>query len=293
MFNQSKYTRMYYQIVQKAQTRTIVEGYTEKHHIVPKSLGGSNNANNIVVLTAREHFICHWLLPKMTDGKYKRSMAHALRMMLASSSSQHSNRYIPSPKKYELVKKLANAASKGRPCLLETREKIRQGNLNRAPITEETCAKLSAAGKRRKGFTPEGRQRVIEAGKKKRLTDDQKEHLRRKRAEQVERQGTTMTAAAREKLSNAAKGRILSEDHKAKISKAHKGKVISDSTREKMKNKIVSDATKAKLSQANLGKNKGIPKKLLECPHCNKTGGEPQMKRWHFNNCKTLRGTQE
>lgn len=28
------------------------------------------------------------------------------------------------------------------------------------------------------------------------------------------------------------------------------------------------------------------PKKKICCPHCNKTGGEPQMKRWHFDNCK-------
>ena len=30
------------------------------------------------------------------------------------------------------------------------------------------------------------------------------------------------------------------------------------------------------------------PKRILHCPHCNKSGGEPQMKRWHFDNCKAL-----
>lgn len=39
-------------------------GYTENHHIVPKSLGGSNCKDNIISLTAREHFIAHWLLWK-------------------------------------------------------------------------------------------------------------------------------------------------------------------------------------------------------------------------------------
>ena len=32
----------------------------------------------------------------------------------------------------------------------------------------------------------------------------------------------------------------------------------------------------------------GKPKRIIQCPHCNKQGGEPQMKRWHFDNCTTL-----
>jgi hypothetical protein len=32
----------------------------------------------------------------------------------------------------------------------------------------------------------------------------------------------------------------------------------------------------------------GVPKRLLTCPHCGKTGGEPQLKRWHFDLCKTV-----
>jgi len=31
---------------------------------------------------------------------------------------------------------------------------------------------------------------------------------------------------------------------------------------------------------------KGIPHKTIKCPHCNKIGGIPAMKRWHFDNCK-------
>jgi len=73
MFNNSKYTKWYFNIVDRASTR-VHSGYTEKHHIIPKCLGGSNDNENIVALTAREHFICHWLLTKMVDDikpKYK------------------------------------------------------------------------------------------------------------------------------------------------------------------------------------------------------------------------------
>ena len=83
MYLQNKYTRWYNTIINNAQNRNI-EGYTEKHHIIPKSLGGSNRKFNIVSLTAREHFICHWLLTKMTEGQNKMKMCMALVMMRAS-----------------------------------------------------------------------------------------------------------------------------------------------------------------------------------------------------------------
>ena len=39
--------------------------YFEKHHIVPRWLGGSDNKDNLILLTAKEHFIAHLLLWKI------------------------------------------------------------------------------------------------------------------------------------------------------------------------------------------------------------------------------------
>lgn len=65
------YKAIYYKIIENAKKETENGkrsiGYYEKHHIQPKSLGGSNKKENLVRLTAREHFICHWLLVKMYD----------------------------------------------------------------------------------------------------------------------------------------------------------------------------------------------------------------------------------
>lgn len=72
----NKYSRWYNNIIKRAQTRTIT-GYVEKHHIIPKSLGGSNAKSNVVSLTAKEHFICHMLLSKMVDGIQRQKMIHA------------------------------------------------------------------------------------------------------------------------------------------------------------------------------------------------------------------------
>jgi hypothetical protein len=79
MFKQNKYTVWYFNIVHNAirQNRIKTKGI-EKHHIIPKSIGGSNDASNLVLLTAREHYVCHLLLPKMcinNNDVYKMSYA--------------------------------------------------------------------------------------------------------------------------------------------------------------------------------------------------------------------------
>ena len=63
------------------------DGYVERHHVIPRSLGGSNKKSNLVALTYREHFICHWLLTKFTEGVARRKMQHALWRMTTKSKS--------------------------------------------------------------------------------------------------------------------------------------------------------------------------------------------------------------
>jgi hypothetical protein len=77
MFLDNKYTRTYNKIITQAQLR-VNQGYVERHHIIPRSLGGNDDSDNIVALTAREHFICHRLLVKMTAGKERQKMSYAL-----------------------------------------------------------------------------------------------------------------------------------------------------------------------------------------------------------------------
>ena len=83
----NKYSKLYYKITSNAKQRTT-EGYTELHHIIPQSMGGSNDKENLVELTAREHFICHWLLIKMTEGKDRSKMLYALNGMKAENRYQ-------------------------------------------------------------------------------------------------------------------------------------------------------------------------------------------------------------
>jgi len=56
------YQRIYDQLIARAVKRCSIDGYTEKHHIIPRSIGGGDEAANIALLTLREHYIAHWLL---------------------------------------------------------------------------------------------------------------------------------------------------------------------------------------------------------------------------------------
>lgn len=75
------YETVYQNLITKAQNRTIT-GYTERHHIIPKSIGGSNKKDNLVKLTAREHYVAHRLLVKMfeklADKQAYKKMVYAM-----------------------------------------------------------------------------------------------------------------------------------------------------------------------------------------------------------------------
>jgi hypothetical protein len=88
IFINNKYTAIYFRIIDRAKIRNSIVGYTENHHIIPRSLGGSDGNDNLVRLSAREHFICHWLLIKMIDGDSAYKMVKAFSMMRTSNSLQ-------------------------------------------------------------------------------------------------------------------------------------------------------------------------------------------------------------
>lgn len=99
------YKLIYDTIIKNRQLNPLSETkYGEIHHIVPVSLGGSDDKSNLIRLSAREHFICHALLAEMYD-KYTfewYKMNHAFMMMKSETSNQ--NRYLNN-RLYESKKK--------------------------------------------------------------------------------------------------------------------------------------------------------------------------------------------
>lgn len=113
MFIQNKYTKWYFFIIESAKTRSSFnDNYYENHHIIPKALGGNNSKQNLVKLTAREHFVCHLLLVKMVLlASHRRSMAFSLITMRRSNGGGRKNSI--NSRKFELAKKVASSYISG------------------------------------------------------------------------------------------------------------------------------------------------------------------------------------
>jgi hypothetical protein len=133
------YQRIYDQIIDRAKQRKL-QGYIERHHIVPKCLGGSDDTNNLVELTAREHFLCHHLLTKIHPGNNKIFFAF---WAMCTLKTEKQERYVPSSKLYEETRK--------------TRSVIHSANLKRfyktpegIRIKKEAVAKVDQVAKIKK-----------------------------------------------------------------------------------------------------------------------------------------------
>lgn len=123
------YKRIYEQIVFNAKNRSL-NCYKENHHIIPKCMNGTDNSDNIVALTAKEHFICHKLLCEIYPENNKLKYAYWL-MCNVKNKYQHRDYKISSREYEELKLKLSIIRSKemsgkmGKPHTPEAIEKIK------------------------------------------------------------------------------------------------------------------------------------------------------------------------
>jgi hypothetical protein len=78
------------QLIDRAKSRLKESGtYYEKHHIIPKCMGGLDSEDNLVNLTAREHFLVHWLLVEIYRGtEYHYKLLSAWSKMCCYSKRQ-------------------------------------------------------------------------------------------------------------------------------------------------------------------------------------------------------------
>lgn len=78
MFLDNKYTNLYYKIVESAKDniKEANDG-NQTHHIIPRCMGGSDDASNLVVLSYKQHRVCHRLLINMTVGEDRKNLSYA------------------------------------------------------------------------------------------------------------------------------------------------------------------------------------------------------------------------
>lgn len=109
------YKKHYGLLIETRKQRKLIDGeYYEVHHITPISMGGTNEKSNLIRLTAREHFIAHWLLWRIYRNK---EMAFAFFCL----AHMNKNKKIISSRAYEECK-LAR-----RPFIVENNKKYHKG----------------------------------------------------------------------------------------------------------------------------------------------------------------------
>ena len=150
----NKYKKWHDNIITNAQSR-VLKGYKEVHHILPKSLGGSNDKFNLVELTAREHFLVHLLLCKFTVGQAKSKMFFALNAMM-TLNNRGMRKFKYNSKAIEKVRKAHSEYMK----------------INNPSFREDVKTKIGLKSKGRKCISPK-----YWTGKK--LSKEHKENIRK------------------------------------------------------------------------------------------------------------------
>lgn len=183
------------------------EEYHERHHIIPKCIGGTNNEENLIDLFAKEHFIAHRLLA--LENPNNDSLVYAWHMMSVINDNQH--RYELTPEEYEEAKIAISKLKLGKSHSIETIKKLsnaakeRLNNPENHPWygrhhKEETKSKMSRSKKElylNVANHPMYGKHPTEESKEK----NRQSHLGKKASEE-----------ARKKMSKSRKGRFLGEN---------------------------------------------------------------------------------
>ena len=184
IFISMDYQKIYNQIIERARSenRKKYKGeYYESHHIVPKCLGGDGTVKqwrshpNIILLTARDHFLCHWLLHNLHPNNKELTMSFWSMCVLKNDKQK---RHIPSSRiiEYSKAKMIKDKKEKigywkGKKLSDETKNKISISKRGVKIHSEENKKKLSERSKGNKDrlgkkHTPETKKTISDSNKK-------------------------------------------------------------------------------------------------------------------------------
>jgi hypothetical protein len=149
--SQEKYLKHYVVLIDRSVNRQLC-CYSEKHHIIPKCLGGKNDNKNISVLTPEEHYVAHQFLVKIFPKNRK--------LIFAASKmcqGRKGNKY------YSWLRKLHSETMKTRIISEETRKKQSENNKG---IKNNRYGKPSVMGMLGKQHSVETKQQISNSNKK-------------------------------------------------------------------------------------------------------------------------------
>lgn len=179
--------------------------YYETHHVIPKTLGGLDSKTNLVLLTPREHFVVHCLLPRMCANNSDRlKMNYAIRMMRRLDEIKHSKLY-----EFERIRINKEGMSK--------ESKLKMSEMKRGkpgiPHTSETKLKI-AKSRLGKTCSDETKRKIAESLRGRKHCDEHKQNVS-------------------ESLIGK-KRKPFSQEHKINLSLSHQGNNHSSETKLKI-----------------------------------------------------------
>jgi hypothetical protein len=212
------YQKIYNALIERAIYRHV-EGYVERHHIVPRCLGGTDDNENIVSLYPEEHYLAHLLLCKLNKGNSK--LLYAAMNMTSGSMINNGKRnnktYGWLRRRYAESMSGDNNPARRIPDLQKEAAKKRVGQKR----TEETKIRMSIAQKGRT-FSDDTKQKMAESAKKRPpISDETREKLKGRKPNKgmLNRKHSDETRA---NMSLSRRGRTDSEETKLKKSLAAK-----------------------------------------------------------------------
>jgi hypothetical protein len=206
------YAKHYDLLMDKAKHRGSPVGYFERHHIVPRCLGGSNKKENIARLTAEEHYVAHQLLAKIHHGSA--ALVAAATMMAPRCGGARAFGWLR--RQHAEFSRKINTNGKnriGKRHSQETKDKISRAKLG------VPAKAFSEAHKANIALSKIGIPRSAETKKKLSIAGS----------------GKQLSESAKSKLSAFFKGGHLSLSHRQKISDAKTGVQVSVETKEKLR----------------------------------------------------------
>lgn len=233
------YVKHYISLIIKSKNRTIVNGtYSEKHHIIPKSIFSSKMAQNVlcvfkikykygkenkVRLLPEEHYIAHLLLVKIfenIDTNCYEKMVYAASLM--RSRCNNNKTYCFLRKRYsEVLSKNRIGKPSGMSGKKWSKERKEQGNVLKGKTYEEIYGEEKA----------------------KKLKERRSTDRKGKKLEEI--YGIERAEEIRAKISN----RVITDECRSKNSKAHKGVHISEKTKQRIKEYMSDDKKNPNVDQ--------------------------------------------
>jgi hypothetical protein len=203
-----KYIKIYNKIVEHRLSNIPENTYTEKHHIIPKCLNGTNNPDNLVKVTTKEHYILHHLLTKIYPENS--SLKYAFRILKNKLNIEKSKNPYSCIRKCEYSSENhpsfgKPSPTKGKTLSEEHRRKLSLSHIGKT-FSEEHRRKLSLAK------TGENHPFYGKVGPNKGKTHTEETKLK--------------MSKSRIGKPSPTKGKTLSKESKQKISESRNGKII-------------------------------------------------------------------